>query len=108
MSETLVCIDPTHTTHAHCPNHGCVEYVCCMPAGVSLVKPARVLPIGSVVEYCGNMPYMFPNGCRGVVVQNASAGNSFYAYDVVFPNDPHSNAIPAPLAMSATEIQLYR
>jgi hypothetical protein len=30
------CIDPDGTPHEHCPLHGCVEYVCCIPAAPAL------------------------------------------------------------------------
>lgn len=29
------CIDPDDTVHEHCALHGCVEYVCCVPAAVA-------------------------------------------------------------------------
>jgi hypothetical protein len=29
------CIDPDDTVHEHCSLHGCVEYVCCVPAAVA-------------------------------------------------------------------------
>jgi len=28
-------IDDEHADHEHCPLHGCVEYVCCVPASVA-------------------------------------------------------------------------
>lgn len=40
MTTTITnCVDPDDTIHEHCPLHGCVEYLCCMPtSAVSLYK----------------------------------------------------------------------
>jgi hypothetical protein len=38
------CTQPPADTHEHCPLHGCVEYVCCVPANTEPSEPAAEGP----------------------------------------------------------------
>ena len=49
MAQVSYCRQPPATDHEHCPEHGCVEYVCCQPTGAPEVH-GQAAPLPSPVQ----------------------------------------------------------